>query len=355
VVNNPEHRARAEEIWGLEKGSLNPKPGRHAMDMFRAWTRGEVRVLWVQTTNPWVTVPNLRRIERRPGDGRFLVVSDIYPTPTTDAADLVLPSAAWVEREGVYGNTERRTQQWDRLVDPPGEAKEDAWQIMQVARRMGLGHLFPWPEDDWHEPMWEEYRSFGLGTGKDVASYRQLRETHGGLRWPVVDGKETPYRYAAGIDPYVKKKKGVHFYKAKGYGEKAAVWLRPYHPPAEEPDGDFPFWLCTGRVLEHWHSGSMTRRVKQLHQAVPGAYVEINRADASALGVKTGDRVRVVSRRGSLELPALVDGRGRPPKGLVFVPFFDESHLINRVTLDAMCNISKQPDYKKCAVRLERV
>ncbi len=354
VVTNPEHRAKAEQIWKLPAGTIPEKPGHHAVDMFRALQRGDVQCMWIQTTNPWITMPNLHRYERKPGDGRFVVVSDIYPTPTTDAADLILPAAGWVEREGVFGNSERRTQQWDKLVDPPGEAREDAWQIIQVAKRMGMGHLFPWPDDDWHEPMFEEYRSFTVGHGKDIASYQQLRKTRG-LLWPVVDGKETRWRYAAGHDPYVKKSKGVHFYKAKGYGERAAVWQRPYHPAAEEPDKEYPLWLCTGRVLEHWHTGSMTRRVKQLHQAVPKAYVEINRADASDMGVKTGDRVRLVSRRGALELDVVVDGRGKPPRGSVFVPFFDENVRINELTLDAMDNISKEPDYKKCAVRVERV
>ncbi len=352
VVTNPEHRKEAEKIWNLPAGTINGKPGYHAVDMFRAFARGDVKVMWVQTTNPWVSMPNLHRIDRKPGDGRFLVVSDIYPTPTTDAADLVLPSAAWVEREGMFGNSERRTQHWNKMIDAPGEAREDAWQIVEVARTMGMGHLFPWT-GDWHEPMFEEYRRFGLGHGKDLASYAQLKQTRG-MQWPVVDGKETRYRYAAGFDPYVKKPKGVHFYKATGYGEKAAIWLRPYQPPAEVPDQDYPFWLCTGRVLEHWHTGSMTRRVKQLHQAVPQAYVEINRADATRLGIKSGDRVRLVSRRGQVELPAMVDGRGKPPAGQVFVPFFDEHTLINRVTLDAMDNLSKEPDYKKCAVRVER-
>ncbi len=354
MVANPEHRKKAEQIWGLPEGTINPKPGLHTMDLFRALTRGDVKALWIQTTNPWVSLPNLARFQRKPGDGRFIVVSDIYPTPTTEAADLVLPSAAWVEREGVFGNSERRTQQWRKMVEAPGEAKEDAWQIMQVAKRMGMGALFPWPEDAWHEPMYEEYRKFGLGIGKDLASYADLKKTRG-MIWPVVDGKETRYRYAAGFDPYVKKAKGVHFYKAKGYGEKAACWLRPYHPPAESPDAEYPFWLCTGRVLEHWHTGSMTRRIKQLHQAVPAAYVELNRSDASEKGIKNGDRVRLVSRRGSVELEARVDGRGKPPRGSLFVPFFDQHLLINLLTLEAMDSISKEPDYKKCAVRVERL
>jgi len=354
VVTNPEHRAKAEKLWGIPEGTIPSEPGHHAVDMFRALARGDIRTIWIQTTNPWVTIPNLNRFRREPGDGRFVIVSEIYPTPTTRMADLILPSAAWVEREGVFGNTERRTQHWEKMIEPPGEAREDALQIIQVAKRMGMGDFFPWPEDDWHEPMFEEYRRFTLGTGKDLASYRQLRETRG-MIWPVVDGKETRYRYAAGFDPYVKKSKGVHFYKAKGYGEKAAFWLRPYHPPAEVPDEAYPFWLTTGRILEHWHTGSMTRRTKQLYQAAPDAYVEMNRADASDLGVKKGDKVLVSSRRGALELPVEVDGRGRPPRGTVFIPFFDESRLVNVLTLDAMDNISKQPDYKKCAVKVERV
>ncbi len=354
VVTNPEHRARAEAVWGLPADTIPATPGYHTVDMFRALARGDLTTLWIQCTNPWVTLPNLGRFTRAPGDGRFIVVSDIYPTPTTDVADLVLPSAAWVEREGVFGNSERRTQQWNQAVEPPGEAREDVWQIVQVARRMGYDHLFPWPDDAWHEPMYEEYREFTLGAGKDLASYQQLRETRG-LIWPVVDGRETRYRYAAGVDPYVRKTEGVHFYKATGYGERAAVWLRPWHPPAETPDDEFPFWLTTGRALEHWHSGSMTRRVEQLYQALPDAYVELNGADARALGISTGDRVRLVGRRGSVELSAQVAGRGRPPRGSLFVPFFDESVLVNLLTLDAMDNISKEPDYKKCAVRVERL
>lgn len=351
-VTKPEHRAAAEKIWGLPEGTIPSKPGYHTVDLFRAFMRGDVKCLWIQTTNPWVSLPNLARYDRKPGDGKFLIVSDIYPTPTTDRADLILPSAAWVEREGIFGNSERRTQHWAQAVPPPGNAKEDAWQIIEVARRMGYEKLFPWPDATWHREMYEEYRKFTIGHGKDLASYDELLNTRG-MIWPVVNGKETRYRYATGIDPYAKKK-GVHFYKAKGYGERAAIWLRPWQPAAEAPDAEYPFWLSTGRVLEHWHTGTMTRRIKQLHQAVPGAYVEMNRADAQQLGYKNGDHVCVVSRRGKLELKVVIDGRGKPPKGSLFIPFFDESHLANVLTLDAMDNISKEPDYKKCAVRIER-
>ena len=136
---------------------------------------------------------------------------------------------------------------------------------------------------------------------------------------------------------------------------RAWIWLRPYEAAAESPDSEYPFWLNTGRILEHWHTGSMTRRVPVLHRAVPEAYVEINPDDAARLGITNGSMVKVSSRRGSVVMKASINGRGRPPRGMVFVPFFDESYLINEVTLDAFCPISKQPDYKKCAVKVEKV
>ncbi len=226
VVMNADHRKKAEEIWGLEPGTINPKPGYHAVDMFRALMRSDVKAIWIQTTNPWVTMPNLHRMDRKPGDGRFVVVSDIYPTPTTERADLVLPSAGWVEREGVFGNSERRTQQWNQLVPPPGEAKEDAWQIMEVARRMGMGHLFPWPEDDWHEAMFEEYRSFTLGIGKDLASYEQLKATRGML-WPVVDGKETRLPLRRRVRSVCEEEEGRPLLQGEGLRREGCVLAAP--------------------------------------------------------------------------------------------------------------------------------
>jgi len=136
---------------------------------------------------------------------------------------------------------------------------------------------------------------------------------------------------------------------------RAWIWLRPYEPPAESPDDEYPFWLNTGRVVEHWHTGSMTRRIPVLHRAMPRAYAEVNAEDAREMGIRDGQRIRLVSRRGSVELEARIDFRGQPTRGQVFVPFFDEGILINEVTLDAYCPISREPDYKKCAVRIERV
>jgi nitrate reductase NapA len=172
--------------------------------------------------------------------------------------------------------------------------------------------------------------------------------------WPFVDGRETKWRYNARTDPAADPERGeFDFYGNADH--RAWIWLRPYEAPPEWPDEEFPFWLSTGRVLEHWHSGSMTRRIPTLHQAVPRAYVELHPRDAEELGVRDRDRVRLVTRRGSMEIEARIDYRGRPARRQVFVPFFDESLLVNELTLDAYCPISAQPDYKKCAVRVERL
>ena len=223
----------------------------------------------------------------------------------------------------MFGNSERRTQHWEKAVDPPGEATEDAWQVMEVAKRMGMGHLFPWPDDDWHEPMFEEYRRFGLGHREGPGL---LPAAPGDPRYALARGgwQGNPVPLRRRVRSLRPEGRGRALLQGEGIRREGRVLAPPYHPAAESPDDEYPFWLCTGRILEHWHTGSMTRRVKQLHQAAPENYVEINRADATELSINSGDLVRVVSRRGELELKAKVDGRGKPPRGSVFIPFFDE-------------------------------
>jgi len=355
-VKNKEDRDFTEKLWGIKSGTIPEKPSAHTINMFRKLKEGKIKAIWIQVTNPMVTLPDrekfLKGIEK---NKPFIVVSDIYPTPTTKIADVILPAAMWVEREGCFGNSERRTQQWNKLVPPPGDAKPDSWYTIEVARRMGYENLFPWQkEEDQGKGLFDEYRKFTIGVGKDLATYEQLKKERG-MRWPVINGKETKWRYREGSDSYVKKGEGFSFYGNKKLQNKAIIWERPYEPAAEEPDTEFPFWLTTGRVMEHWHTGSITRRVEQLHQAVPEAYVEINEEDAQRLKIKDGKKVKLVSKRGEITLKAVINGRARPHKGVLFVPFFDEDLLINKVTLDAHCPISKQPDYKKCAVKIEKV
>jgi nitrate reductase NapA len=354
AVTDPQARRRAAEIWGVPEANIPDEPTHHTVSMFRALDTGSIRFMWIQVTNPMVTLPNLNRYrDAAERDGRFIVVSDVYPTPTTEIADVVLPAAMWIEREGMYGNSERRTQHFDKLLEPPGEAMSDTWQLIQVARRLGYGELFPAEESTHIEEIWSEYTRFHDSPKHRMAPLSLLRERPG-VMWPFVDGSETKWRYNTDTDPAADSEHGDFDFYGKP-DHRAWIWLRPYEPPPEWPDAEFPFWLDTGRVLEHWHSGSMTRRIPVLHQAVPAAYVELNPLDAEELGVRDRDRVRLVTRRGSLEIQARIDYRARPAPGRVFVPFFDESLPVNELTLDAYCPISAQPDYKKCAVRVERL
>ena len=352
VVMKEKSRKMAAKIWGVPESNIDPKPTYHTVEMFRALDRGDINFMWIQVTNPMVTMPNLNRYRDGANkDGRFIVVSEIYPTPTSDVADVILPSALWIEREGFFGNSERRTQHNDQLVPTPGEAMCNTWQLIQVARRLGFEKQFPWSQETYIEDIWNEYTKFHDNPKHRMASYKVLKE-RSGVQWPFVNGKETRWRYNGKYDPACKDKT-FDFYGKPDH--RAWIWLRPYEPAAESPDKEYPFWLNTGRVLEHWHTGSMTRRVPILHKAVPESYVEINSQDAKNMGITNGSKVKISSKRGSLVMKASINGRGNPPMGMVFVPFFDESYLINEVTLDAFCPISKQPDYKKCAVRLEKV
>ncbi|WDE96243.1 molybdopterin-dependent oxidoreductase [Lentisphaera profundi] len=353
VVMNKQHREHAAKIWGVDPDHIPSKPTYHTVDMFRALDSGDIRFMWIQVTNPMVTMPKLKRYrEASQKEGRFIVVSDIYPTPTTDIADVILPSAMWIEREGMYGNSERRTQHFDQLVEPPGEAMSDTLQLMEVARRMGYNNLFPWDDENHIEEIYKEYCLHQAGSKHGMAPYEVLKSQAGAM-WPYVNGKSTQWRFNSDYDPACKPGSGFDFYGNKDH--KANIWLRPFQPAPEVPDNEYPFWLCTGRVLEHWHSGSMTRRIPTLHKSVPEAYVEMSRDDAKRMNILDGEEVRLVTRRGKMNFKVKIDGRGRPVDGQVFVPFFDENYLINELTLDSYCPISKQPDYKKCSVRIEKI
>jgi nitrate reductase NapA len=364
----------------------------------------------------------------------FIVVSDVYPGISTKVADLVLPAAMIFEKWGAYGNAERRTQMWREQVPPPGQARSDIWQIMEFSKRFKLSEVwgeqkipglkdagfadgilpdvltgsgmspnatlyealyatpdnrkFKWPDavakshdnhtakllgDHWfpEKALFEEYASFGRGHAHDLAEFDvYMRDDVRGLKWPVVNGRETSWRFNEAYDPYVKKGSGFDFY-GKAFKQlpsgnldgvtkteitdisgKAKIFFRPYAEPVEQPDHEFDMWLSTGRVLEHWHSGTMTRRVRELHWAVPAALIYMHPDDAKARGLKQESIAWIESRRGKVKATVETTGRNRPPKGMVFVPWFDEGVFINKVTLDATCPISKQTDFKKCAVKI---
>lgn len=397
LVANPKHREKAEQIWKLPAGTIPAKVGFSAVEQSRKLKDGVLRVLWTQVSNNMQAGPNIDQ-EILPGwrnPSAFVIVSDVYPTVSAQAADLILPSAMWVEKEGAFGNAERRTQFWHQLVSAPGQARSDLWQLVEFSKRIKTDDV--WPADLLdkapefkgktlfevlykngqvdaysndsrdktylnHEAeafgfylqkgLFEEYAQFGRGHGHDLAPFDRYHEVRG-LRWPVVAGQETRWRFREGSDPYVAKGSGVQFYgKPDG---KAVIFALPAEPAAESPDAEYPFWLCTGRVLEHWHTGSMTRRVPELHKAVPQALVYMNHEDAKRLGFRRGSEIKVSSRRGEIRARVETRGRNKPPVGLVFIPFFDANRLVNKLTLDATDPISLQTDYKKCAVKLELV
>ncbi|MBE3714859.1 periplasmic nitrate reductase subunit alpha [Vibrio parahaemolyticus] len=395
VVANPKHRQIAEKIWKLPEGTIPPKPGFHAVLQDRMLNDGVLNCYWVQCNNNMQAGPNINT-ERLPGyrnPENFIVVSDPYPTATAQAADLILPTAMWIEKEGAYGNAERRTQAWYQQVGTVGDAKSDLWQVMEFSKRFKMEEV--WPEellakapqyrgktmydmlfkngqvdkfpleearelnDDSHhfgfyvqKGLFEEYATFGRGHGHDLAPY-DVYHTVRGLRWPVVDGKETQWRFKEGSDPYAKAGSGWDFYgNADG---KAKIISAPYEAPPEVPDSEFDLWLCTGRVLEHWHTGTMTRRVPELYKAVPDAVCYMHPEDAKAHNVRRGEEVVIANKRGEVRVRVETRGRNRPPKGLVFVPFFDARILINKLILDATDPLSKQTDFKKCPVKITKV
>lgn len=300
----------------------------------------------------------------------------------------------WVEKEGAYGNAERRTQFWHQMVKAPGDSKSDLWQLVEFSKYFTTDEMWPaeilaknpsyqgktlyqvlftngqvdkyplseigdHPNDEAEvfgyyiqKGLFEEYASFGRGHGHDLAPFDMYHKVRG-LRWPVVNGKETLWRYREGYDPYVKAGEGIAFY---GKPDKRAVILAvPYEPPAEVPDQEYDLWLSTGRVLEHWHTGTMTRRVPELYRAFPNNVLYMHPLDAQQRGLRHGDKALITSRRGQMETVIDTQGRNKPPQGLVFTMFFDAGQLTNQLTLDATDPISKETDFKKCAVKVSKI
>lgn len=403
VVKKKGHRDFAEKIWKLPEGTIPPKPGYHAVLQNRMLKDGKLNAYWVMCNNNVQAAPNFNE-ETYPGyrnPENFIVVSDPYPTVTALAGDLILPTAMWTEKEGAYGNAERRTQFWRQQVKAPGESKSDLWQLVEFSKRFKVEEVWPadliakqpsvkgktlyevlfkngqvdkYPKqqvtdsrgnkydndemDDFgfylQKGLFEEYRRFGTEgpkKGHDLGEFDAYHKARG-MRWPVVEGKETLWRYREGYDPFVKKGEGVKFYGKKD--GKANIIFAPFEPAAESPDKEYDLWLSTGRVLEHWHSGSMTRRVPELYRAFPDAVMFMHPNDAKKRGLRRGMTAKVASRRGDITLKVETRGRNRPPEGLVFVPWFDAGRMINKLTLDATDPLSKETDYKKCAVKVEK-
>jgi nitrate reductase NapA len=355
LIANDKHRAEVEKIWNIPPGTISPKPGLATIDLFRAFEEGKVKALYVMCTNPGQSLPNVDRYRKAmSNDDNFLVVADSYhPTRTTELANVVLPAALWAEKEGVYGCTERRYQLLQKAVEPAGEARPDFEILRDLARRLGHGNLVDWKSLD---EVWDELRALSKGTAYDFSGMTRdrMRPAHG-LLWPMPNESHpgTKRRYVKGEDPLVAPEwpQRIQFYGRPD--NKAVVWLRPHKPPEEVVDAEYNYYCTTGRNLEHWHTGTMTKSCKELRHANYESMAEINAVDAQKLGLKPGDTVQIASRRGKEKFRVKVTEFSKP--GLIYVHMHDPDHMCNRVTIDAVDSISKQPEYKVCAVKMEKV
>jgi ferredoxin-nitrate reductase len=342
LVESAEHRAEVEAAWGLSPGSIAPAMGLTAVEMFRAMERGAIELLWVAGTNPAVSMPDLNQAQRALTAGAFVVVQDIYhPTETTRYANLVLPVAQWGEKEGTSTNSERTVSLSPAFLAPPGEARSDFWILTEMGRRLAP-ELFPWgrPAD-----AWEEYRMLTAGRPCDqVGITRRRLEAGEAIQWPCPSEGHpgTPRLY---LDHRFPTPDG-----------RARFLPRDYRAPREETDHEFPLVLVTGRVAAHWHSRTRTARVPKLDSREPDPFIEIHPEDATERNLAEGDMAAVSSRRGSIRARVRITPRVR--RGVVFVPFhwgdlYGKRTAANYLTNPVIGRISREPEFKYCAVQVE--
>jgi assimilatory nitrate reductase catalytic subunit len=340
---NPAHRSELAALWGVAVDRIPTARGLAYPDIIEAALDRRVRALWIVGTNPIVSFPNLGVIKQALETVEFLVVQDgFHPTPTSELAHLVLPAAIWGEKEGTYTNSERRVSKVNRAVDPPGEARPDFDIFMEVASELGCrDELFPgWkgPED-----AFDEWKRVSAGRLCDYSGMTyQAIAASGGLQWPHPARSEEP---AATRRLYTDGR----FQTEDG---RARLIPTSWEMFPEPPTTEFPFVLNTGRTVEHWHTRTKTGRVAILEHLSPRPWLEMNPRDGRALRLKPAQRVDVVSRRGlirNLEL-RLTETVG---PGQVFVPFHWAEANANQATQSAYDPISREPNYKQCAVRVE--
>ncbi|HQL58553.1 MAG TPA: formate dehydrogenase subunit alpha [Methanoculleus sp.] len=335
-VIDPAAYKKFADAWGFPGGICEPKNGYEVTVMMDVLTDnpGELKCMYIMGENPMLSDPDLNHVRHALESVEFMVVQDIFLTETAELADVVLPAACYAERGGTQTSTERRVQMWRKAQDPPGEAKED-WQIIsELAARMGYAAQFPYKDI---EEIFDEVAV--LTPSYHGMNYERLNRPEA-LHWPCPDASHPG-------TPILHREKFSH---PDGIGIFAPI---EWKPPAEVPDAEYPFVLTTGRVLWHWHTGSMTRRSATLDAEVPTGWIEINPEDAKALGIKDKEKVRAVTRRGSVDVPAKVTPDIM--KGVMFMPFHFAECAANILTNNALDPIAKIPEFKACAVKVEKI
>lgn len=356
LIKKKAHRNEMEKLWGVPQDSINPKPGYHTVALYNALGKGKVKATVMLCTNPAHSLPNVNKHRKALAreDTFVCLIEAFADAETVKFADVVLPAAFWCEREGVYGCSERRYALITKAIEPPGECRESVHILIDLAKRMGVDPKLVDYKNS--EDIWNEWRKVGQPTPYNFYGMtRDRMRKASGIKWPcpTEDHPGTNIRYVRGKDPNVPEDHpNKYFFYGKPDG-KAVIWMRPYKGAAEEPDAQYPFVLTTGRVIDHWHTGTMTMKVPELKKSFSNAYVEVNKDDAKKLGINNGDQIKLTTRRDKINLPARVSDVCLP--GLVFVPFHYADKLINKLTLDAFDPGSKQPEYKICATKVEKV
>jgi len=330
-------------MWGVEESRLPLKRGLAYPDIVEAAVAKKIRALWIIATNPLVSFPNQDVLRHGLSNLEFLVVQDGYhPTPTTELADLVLPAAIWGEKEGTYTNSERRVSKVNKAVEPVAEARSDFDIFLAVAEKLGCREEI-YPGWTTVEDAFNEWRRVSRGRLCDYSgiSYAMLAE-EGAVQWPLPEGSVpagSSRLYADG-----------QFQTSDGRAKLVCVDWAPF---PEQPNVDYPFVLNTGRTVEHWHTRTKTREVPILERLSPRAWLEMNPRDARKLNLRSHDSVDVISRRGRVSGVELRLTEITAP-GQVFMPFHFAETNVNEVTQDAFDPISREPNYKQCAVTVAR-
>lgn len=337
-------RRELAAIWGVSEERLPTRRGLAYPDIIEAIGDGRIKALWIIGTNPSVSFPDHEAFRRAMERLDFLVVQDgFHPTPTTELADLILPAAIWGEKDGTYTNGERRVSRVRKGATPPGEARPDFDIVMDLARELGVaGELF----EGWRGPQdaFEEWRQVSAGRPCDYSGLTwDAIESHGGLQWPSGAGDSDPTRVKRLYED-------GRFETADG---RARLLPTSWEPFPDQPDERFPLVLNTGRTVEHWHTRTKTGKVPILERLSPEAWVEINVNDAKDLGLGRRDRVDVISRRGRIRNVQVRITEAISP-GQIFVPFHYVEANANVLTQAAFDPVSREPNYKQAAVRVEK-
>jgi formate dehydrogenase major subunit len=326
-VATPEAQQRFEKLWGT---SLDPKPGLTVVEIMNAAYEGKIRGMYIMGENPAMSDPDLEHARAAMAKLEHLVVQDIFLTETAYLADVVLPATAWPEKDGTVTNTDRMVQLGRRALKAPGEAREDLAIIVELAKRLGLPWNYGGPKDVWNE-------------------MRRCMDSIRGITWERLErDSSVTYPCENEGDPGQPVVFQTHFPTATGRGRFVPADLIP---AAERPDKDYPMVLITGRQLEHWHTGAMTRRSGALDAIEPEPVASLHPLDLDALGAKPGALVTVESRRGRVSLYARADAG--TPRGAVFIPFCYYEAAANLLTNPALDPFGKIPEFKYCAVRVK--